>query len=47
MRESLDIIIYPSKDEKFMYDEFQDVFYAVRYKKLLAKSTRMNLVHKL
>ena len=28
---SLDMIFYQYKDEKGMYDEFKDVYYAVRY----------------
>ena len=32
------IIFFPSKDEKGLYAEFKDVFYAVKYENPLAKS---------
>ena len=37
MKEYLDIICSPSKDEKGMYAECLDVFYSVRYENPLAK----------
>ena len=43
----MDIIFSPSEDEKGMYDEFIDGFYAVRYENPLAKSEKMHLVNKL
>ena len=38
MRESLDIICSPSKDEKCIYAEYKEVFYAFRYENPLTKS---------
>ena len=40
MRQYLYISCYTSKYEKGMYDEFQDVFYAVRYENTLTKSEK-------
>ena len=40
IKESLDIIFSPSKDEKGMYAEFKYVYYAIRYVNPKAKSAK-------
>ena len=47
MRECLDNFLYPSKYERGMYAQSKNVFYSIRYKNPLPKSTILHLVKKL